>query len=264
MMEIEIIQKTFLRTSRIEHPIGHIWFIHPFGESGLCYKEAFHSRLVEKFNLYVPDLPGFGASPNYGRARTMEELVSCLVGLIDEISAHANLFIVAHSVSGLIGTELCKHYKDKVKGFISVEGNLLEIDSYYSSLPINHSENDFHKIYTDSVFEKAASRIDFRRYLSSIYFAEIDSLVQWGKSTEKYISGDKPGVEFMHLTCPKRYVWGDKDTPAETQEFIEKNRIPNIYFEGIGHWPMIEVPEKFYNAVGDFFSKTTLEYSASE
>ncbi len=253
-MEIAITQNIFLRTSQVKQPLGHIWLIHPFGESGLCYKEAFHAELARKFNLYVPDLPGFGVTPNNGQPRTMEQLTENLIGLIDATSANNNLFIVAHSVSGLIGTRLCQHYAEKVKGYVSIEGNLLSFDSYYSSLPIHHSKEDFFKKYTESVFEHAATRLDFRRYLCSIYFADVDSMVQWGQSTEKYISHDKPGQAFMALTCPKLYIWGDKDTPEATQAFIHNNNVPNLHLKGIGHWPMIEAPEAFYGAVSNFFS----------
>lgn len=252
-MQIEIQQKVFLRSNRSKDASGDIWFIHPFGESGLCYKEAFESVLVDNFNLFVPDLPGCGVTPNSGRPKTMDQQTSCLIDLIDEISYDSNLFLVAHSVSGLIGTQLCEHYQEKMKGYVSVEGNLLEADSYYSSLPISNSKEDFFKKYTDSVFEKSSSRLDFRRYLSSIYFADVDSLHTWGKSTEKYISGKTAASAFMNLKCEKRYIWGDKDTPQVTQEFIKNNDIPNIHFEDVGHWPMIETPEKFYNELDKFF-----------
>lgn len=253
-MQIEIQQEVFLRSNRIKDSFGDVWFIHPFGESGLCYKEAFASVLVDNFNLFVPDLPGFGVTPNYGKPKSMDEHISCLINLIDEISADTNLFLVAHSVSGLIGTQLCKHYGERMSGYVSVEGNLLEADSYYSSLPISNSKDAFFKKYTDSVFAKSSSRLDFRRYLSSIYFADEDSLYTWGKSTEKYIAGNTAASAFMNLRCEKRYVWGDKDTPLETQEFIKNSDIPNIYLEGVGHWPMIEVPDKFYNELNDFSS----------
>lgn len=252
-MQIEIQQEVFLRSSRTKESNGDIWFIHPFGESGLCYKEAFESILVKGFNLFVPDLPGCGVTPNHGQLKTMDEHTSCLIELIDQISPNSNLFLVAHSVSGLIGTQLCQHYGRKLKGYISVEGNLLEVDSYYSSLPIFNSKEVFFKKYTNSVFEKSSARIDFRRYLSSIYFADVDALYTWGKSTEKYISGNSAASEFINLQCEKRYIWGDKDTPQETQEFIKNSGIPNIHFEGVGHWPMIEIPDKFYNELDMFF-----------
>lgn len=254
-MQIEIQQEVFLRTSRVKNSKGDVWFIHPFGESGLCYKEVFDSVLIKDFNLFVPDLPGCGVTPSNGEPLTLEGHAHCLIKLIDKISSDKNLFLVAHSVSGLIGTLLCKHYGEKLKGYISVEGNLLEADSYYSSLPISNSKEVFFKKYTDSIYEKSNSRIDFRRYLSSIYFADIDSLFVWGKSTEKYISGNRAAREFINLQCEKKYIWGDKDTPIETQEFIKNNNIPNIYLEDVGHWPMIEVPNKFYGLLNDFFMK---------
>jgi len=252
-MNIDIIDNVFFRLNKIENPIGDIWLIHPFGESGLCYREAFESKLKNKFNIFVPDLPGFGVSPNNGTPLSIQQLTEKLKELINKISPNSNLYIVAHSVSGIIGTSLCKYFGEKINGYVSIEGNLTTKDSYYSSLPIHNSKEDFYRKYLTSVIKNSVSREDFRRYLASIYFADIDSLFEWGKSTEKIISENKPGIEFLVLKCPKVYIWGDKDTPVETQKFIEEKKIPNIFLKGVGHWPMIEVSEKFYNLVNDFF-----------
>ena len=253
-MEIKIIDKTFFRIHKNEEAIGDIWFIHPFGESGLCYIEAFKSKLIEAYNLFIPDLPGFGASPNYGNPLTVDGLYEKLKQLIEDNSETNNLFIIAHSVSGILGTRLSKYFNEKVKLYISIEGNLTTTDSYYSSLPINHNKEEFYDIFIKSVFENAQNRDDFRRYLASIQFASIDSLYKWGKSTKDYIQDDLPGKEFMELVCPKIYIWGDKDTPKETQEFIANNAIPNVFLKNIGHWPMIEIHEQFYSLINDLAS----------
>ena len=248
-MEIKIIEKTFCRIHENKEAIGDIWFIHPFGESGLCYIEAFKSKLIETHNLFIPDLPGFGATPNYGNPLTVSGLYEKLKLLIENNAATNNLFIIAHSVSGILGTMVSKYFKEKVKLYISIEGNLTTKDSYYSSLPIHHDKEAFYKIYTESVIEKAKDRDDFRRYLASIQFASVDSLYEWGKSTKDYIKDDLAGREYMELECPTIYLWGDKDTPKETQEFILNNGIRNVFFKGVGHWPMIEIHEQFYHLI---------------
>jgi pimeloyl-ACP methyl ester carboxylesterase len=57
------IENIFLRTKKNPGAKGDIWFIHGFGDSGQCFKEVFSSGLARRFNIFVPDLPGFGASP---------------------------------------------------------------------------------------------------------------------------------------------------------------------------------------------------------
>ncbi len=256
-MNIEVIENTFFRLNKIDEAKGDIWLIHPFGESGLCYSEVFKSKLVENYNIFIPDLPGFGVTPNYGNPLTVDGLFEKLKQLIENISKTDNLHIVAHSVSGILGTRLSKYLREKIKLYISVEGNLTTADSYYSSLPIHHDKDEFYKIFTNSVFENVKSRDDFKRYSASIQFANIDSLYEWGKSTKDYIKDNLPGKEFMELECPKIYIWGDKDTPKETQEFIAENNIPNVFLKSIGHWPMIEIPEQFYDLVSKFIANAS-------
>lgn len=68
-------------------------------------------------------------------------------------------------------------------------------------------------------------------------------------SSQKHITENKCGLEFMQLPCKKIYVWGDIDTPKATQEFIHKNNIPNKLYSGIGHWHMVENSEQFYQDI---------------
>lgn len=253
-MEIKVLDKVFFRINQVEDALGDIWLIHPFGESGLCYSYAFESDLARMYNLFVPDLPGFGVTPNYGKPLGVEGIVDILKSLIGKYSSNANLYLIGHSVSGIIVTELIKKLQVEVKGFVSVEGNLTTADSYYSSLPIHHSKEEFYRIYLDSVGEHAKNRADFQRYLASVRFAEVDSLYELGKSTENLIKDNQAGKSFLSLNCPKLYIWGDKDTPVETASFIQENAIPNVLLKGVGHWPMVEVADKFYQIVGDFIS----------
>ncbi len=62
-MKIKTPNGLFIRHNTIEKNRQSIWFFHGFADSGLAYKEVFDSSLSTEFNLYVVDLPGFGASP---------------------------------------------------------------------------------------------------------------------------------------------------------------------------------------------------------
>ena len=253
-MNVEIHKNIFLRTHRVDDHTDDIWFIHAFGESGLSFKEAFDSSLTGQFNVFVPDLPGFGVTPCQGAPKTIQQLTRIMIGLIEDLSPSNKIYLAAHSIAGLIGTWICQHFQDKIGGYASIEGNLTEPDSYYSSLPIDYDKEEFFKKFTSSVYEKARSRVDFRRYLGSIYFADVDAMMAWGQSVKDFVQGDRPGMEFLALDCPKLYIWGDKDTPLATQKFIREHGVPNVYLEGIGHWPMIEVPGRLYDVVGSFFN----------
>ena len=71
----------------------------------------------------------------------------------------------------------------------------------------------------------------------------------WSRTSQEHIKGNKCGFEFKALTCKKVYIWGDVDTPMETQQFIQEKEIPNQLYKGIGHWHMVENPKQLYNDI---------------
>ncbi len=262
-MQIEVIDEIFFRLSRTESAEADVWLLHAFGESGLSYREVFDSELVAQHNVFVPDLPGFGVTPNADHPLGMEEHAAQLSGLIEKLSTTGHVHLVAHSVSGILATLLAQSLPHLVRSLVSVEGNLTTADSIYSSLPGKHSKEEFYRIYLDNISRHAQQRADFGRYLASVRFASVDALYAWGKSSDKFIHADRPGQAFLALDCAKTYIWGDVDTPPETQAFIHNNKVPNVFMQNCGHWPMLQDPELFYRTVSEFIAQTQAEWVKS-
>lgn len=249
-MNIEIHQNIFFRTHRVAMPALSLWFIHGFGDSGLAWAEAFATGLAQKYNLFVPDMPGFGVSPFAPNCTTIEAQAHKLVQIIEKVSSATPIAIVAHSIGGLIATRLCRQLGSRVAGYVSVEGNLTEADSYFSGKVLQYQNpRVFHQAFKQEIFAKADASDAYRRYYNSLSFAQPEALVGWGTSSVPHVKNNACGKDFKALTCPKVYLWGSQDTPPETQAFIHQQNIPNKQFEDAGHWHMIENPERFYNFV---------------
>ena len=92
---------------------------------------------------------------------------------------------------------------------------------------------------------------DLKRYYSSLRFADSVGMKNWGFTSQDYIKGNKCGIEFAQLNCKKLYIWGEVDTPKDTQEFIKKYNLPNRLYAKIGHWHMIENSLVFYNDLNE-------------
>jgi len=250
-MEIQIQHKVFMRTNQITSDRQSIWFLHGFADSGLAYKEVFTSPLNEGFNIYVIDLPGFGVSPIHSDYISIKEQADLITEIIEkETSNQDKVNLVAHSLGALIGTWICQNLKEKINYYFNIEGNLTEADSYFSSKPINfNSANEFVESFTKEIFESAKSEDRFKRYYSSIRFAQPEGMRNWSLTSQEHIRENKCGLEFKELRCKKVYIWGDVDTPKETQKFINEYEIPNQLYKGIGHWHMIENSEQFYKDI---------------
>ncbi len=250
-MTIQIRHKVFIRTNQIKSGRQSIWFLHGFADSGLAYKEVFESPLNEDFNIYVIDLPGFGVSPINPDFLSIKQQATLVSNIIEEeIANQGKVNLVAHSLGALIGTWVCQNLKEKINYYFNIEGNLTEADSYFSGKPLKfNSTEEFVTKFDEEVFELAKFEERYKRYYCSLRLAEPEGMKNWSFTSQEYIKEGSCGIEFKELNCKKVYIWGDVDTPKETQSFIEENKIPNQLYAGIGHWHMVENAKQLYTDI---------------
>ena len=251
MLNIRVIRNLFIRSNEILSSRPSIWFIHGFADSGLVYKEVFNSALEENFNIYVVDMPGFGASPLNQKYSSIEQHAELLSEVISKEGSN-KFNIVAHSLGSLVGTKVCQLLNDHVHYFFSIEGNLTEADSYFSSKPLNFDNSEsFFASFENEIFETSKSKLIYRRYYSSLRLADPDGMRNWSFSSQELIKNNRCGLDFKNLKCRKMYIWGDVDTPVETQSFIIDHQIPNQRYQGVGHWHMIENSKVLYKDISE-------------
>ena len=257
-VNIQVQRNLFIRTNEIKSGRQSIWLLHGFGDSGLAYREVFDSPLNENFNIYVVDLPGFGASPINHAIISIKEHSRLISEIIEsETSDQNKVNIVAHSLGALIGTWVCQNLKEKVNYYFNIEGNLTEADSYFSSKPLLFkSAHEFADSFYKEIFETAQLEERYKRYYCSLRLAAPEGMRNWSLTSQEYIKDNKCGIEFKELTCQKVYLWGNIDTPIETQKFIETQEIPNQLYEGIGHWHMVENSEKLYGDINEWIKSS--------
>ena len=253
-MQIKVINNVFLRTHTINKARGDIWFIHGYGESGFSFREAFSSKLAQKYNLFVLDFPGFGSSPLQPDTASLENSADLLVSLIEEVSKKRSIYLVAHSLGGIVGTWVCQKLSERIKGFVNIEGNLTRSDAFFSSLCEKYkTSNQFYDALCNKILKMMGNNESLQRYYSSLRQAHPDALMAWGKSALKYSHELKSGTQYCELSCKTVYFWGDKRTSPETLQWIEKNSLPNKLFSGSDHWPMIDQTDECYNSILAFF-----------
>ena len=205
-MTIEIHQNIFIRVHRVRNPRLSVWFIHGFGDSGLAYREAFESSLTEKHNLFVVDMPGFGASPLNHSCVSIREQARLLGQIIRAECGNAPIAIVAHSMGGLIGTWLCQQFGDQVACYVNLEGNLTEADSYFSGKSQQYEIPEmFFTDFKQEVFEIADTSESYRRYYSSLSFSQPQALANWGSSSLLHVKNNACGKEFKGCSCAMMY-----------------------------------------------------------
>ncbi|MBI2083861.1 MAG: alpha/beta hydrolase [Deltaproteobacteria bacterium] len=255
-MEILLFENLFLRTSKVRKATADLWFIHGFGESGLSFREAFSSPLARRFNLFVPDFPGFGVSPYQKKFSTLPAVTELFARVIKKFSRKRPICLVAHSLGGVIGTWICERLHSQVVGYISVEGNLTRSDTFFSGLAAKAaSPEKFYHDFLREIYRRSGDDESLQRYFASLRFSDPRGLVGWGRSGVKATGDNLSGREFAALRCPKIYFWGNQSAPQESVDFLKAYSLANRCFKGSGHWPMIDQSREFYESVTEFLSR---------
>ena len=253
-MDIMTHNNIFIRFYEKPDARGDVWFIHGYGESGLSYKEAFESGLANSFNLFVPDFPGFGVSPFRPESATVRDSADILIGLIGEISKGRPVFLVGHSLGGIVGTWTAMELSDKVKGYANIEGNLTSDDTFITGLCARYDDVDsFYSFLLGTIIPNIEGDEVFQRYFASLRFAHPRALLTWAKTCVEATGDTKSGEEYSKLECDTLYIWGGKSIPGRSMEFIDSKGLDNIGFEESGHFPMIDNTEACYRSIHDFF-----------
>lgn len=255
-MDIMVHDNVFLRYQKAEGKKGDIWFIHGYGDSGLSFTEAFGSVLSESFNFFVPDFPGFGVTPYRPGSAKIDDSTKILIKLIKDISKDKPIFIVAHSLGGIIGTKAAKELSGQVKAYVSIEGNMTREDTFATGLTKGYDDPyKFYNFFLGVIIQKIKDDEILKRFFASLRFSHPEALLIWGKDCVEATGNTKSGEEYAELDCDTLFIWGDKSLPKMTREFIEAHKIKNKEIEGSGHWPMIDNSDVCYEAIFEFFSK---------
>jgi pimeloyl-ACP methyl ester carboxylesterase len=224
-----------------------IWFLHGFGESHLCFRDAFAHPIAKQTRIFLFDFPGFGASPPRPTGLTVEQAAQVCHDLIVNFSLPRRIVLVGHSVAGIAATRTALMPDCTPALVISVEGNLTLADAYFSGQAANFEEPEsFYGWFQSRILERARDDEIFRRYSCSLQFSDPRTLWTLGRSVLSYPS---PGQDFLSLTCPSIYYWDPGSTTDDAKEFLASRHLRQRKLEGLGHWPMVKSPSQFYAAV---------------
>jgi pimeloyl-ACP methyl ester carboxylesterase len=161
-MQLKIFSNSIIRYSQSKNAKSDIFIIHGFGESGLSFANALESVIAKQNNIWITDLPGFGASPYQNSFTSIEDYLTHLITLIKTTATTQNIFLIGHSFGAVIATILCEKLANSVKGFVSIEGNLTQADSYFSGWAGQYDDGiKFQQDFKKLLFDKAKTIPEF-------------------------------------------------------------------------------------------------------
>jgi len=240
-----------------------IVFIHGLGSSKEDYREVFRREEFQPFTILAADLVGFGDSDKPATfSYEMKDQARILKTIIDRFGLR-RIHLVAHSMGGIVGVELCEMIPDRVVSFINAEGNLTAGDATMSRVIARMGEEEFVrdgferlKRDLEAEFERTGDQ-GGRRYLEALSKATAKSVYQSSMSTVHESDHGDLLKRFTRLPFYKCYIYGEKNRGRfPTEKLLEQEGVPIFYVSRSGHAMIDENPNEFYNRVLGILGRT--------
>jgi len=102
-----------------EHPGGTLAIVHGYGEHTGRYREFSRWLAQQGWRVVACDLPGHGRSPGRrGHIRSFSEYLSAVEGLLGEARMHPPVFLLGHSLGGLVAARYLELEPGAASGLI--------------------------------------------------------------------------------------------------------------------------------------------------
>lgn len=237
----------------------HVWeggtgpetvFLHGGGSLGQVWTGAF-PLLARSCHLWVPDLPGFGLSPEEPALERLEDVVEALELFLTVVAA-GPVILIGNSLGGMLAANLALAHPSRVSRLVLVappggdphEGPM-DPDQEFPPGDVNA------RLYSN-----------VRRALPHLpHLSAAESAARWRSAratTRRWYAGGWPPTRWEALDLPTLLVWGEEDrvVPVKSARGIMR-RLPSarlVTLPGVGHVPQVEAPEEFVAAVQGFLN----------
>jgi pimeloyl-ACP methyl ester carboxylesterase len=216
--------------------------IYLHGANGLPPWLPFFGRLAERFDLLVPEHPGFGASDNPARIRNVSDLAMYYLDFLDELGA-PKAHLIGHSLGGWVAAELAVRNATRlaslsllapagvrVKGIASGDNFIWAFDETARNLFYDQKFAD--AMIAHNPTEQEADLMLTNRFMAA----------KFGWEPRWY----NPALErWLHrIRVPTLVIWGENDKimPSAYAK-VWRERVPGARIEVIpkcGHLPHVE------------------------
>jgi len=226
--------------------------LHGWGTSGDSLAGV-AKALEDRFRVYVIDLPGFGWTPPPPEAWGTRDYASHVEAFMD-CAEIASASILGHSFGGRIALALAARIPSRVRSLVlvasagirprrglgtSVQVAAAKVGKRLFSFPMWGGLGD-------RIVSAVSQRVGSPDYRNA---------GRMRATLVKVVNEDLRGI-LWSISVPTLIIWGDGDqeVPRSSMEVlaqgIQGSRME--VFEGAGHFPFVDRPDRFSRLVGDF------------
>lgn len=198
-------------------------------------KELLESR---GYQVFVPDLPGFGENPPPNRPWSIDDYVEWVRSFCQKNNL-SKFFLVGHSFGGAISLKYALKFPGEIKKLILVDAAIIRvrrefIESLAKTLKV-FAFLPFYPLVRKAFYKFIVGKSDYP-----------DTM---GATRETYLKTIREDIS-VHLglvSVPTVLIWGDKDDTTPFKDaFTIRDKIPGAILEaipGVEHCPHREAPE---------------------
>jgi pimeloyl-ACP methyl ester carboxylesterase len=244
-----------------------IVLVHGFGASKDNWTRL-AAELTDQFNVYAIDLPGHGdSSKPLDLGYRFEDQVAHLSGILETLNIEKT-HMMGNSMGGAITALYAATYPDQIRtavllnpaGVFEYESELVELVKEGDNPLIPEKEGDFERLVNFAmekkpfapwpIYDVMEERAIANREVNEVIFAAIRD------------SGFEPNFRdaITRIQSPVLVIWGMEDRVINYRNAdVFVDQIPNarkVLLEGIGHAPMVEVPEESAQLFREFLAET--------
>lgn len=235
-----------------------VW-IHGLGESGRCFDAITAHPALSPYRHVVPDLPGYGRSPWPARAPSLTDTADELAGWL--AARDDDAVLVGHSLGGVLATLCVERHPRAARAIVDVDGNVCLDDCTFSRRIAAFAEEDAavaaEQVWT-WVAGQAGTDAALRGYAASLAFADPAVLWRHARELVALSTEDRLAARRARLPVPLVYVAGAPGgaSPRSRAQLAAAG----VAVEAVGpagHWPFVDQPLAFADAVARFVERTT-------
>jgi pimeloyl-ACP methyl ester carboxylesterase len=231
------------------------------------------SALSAHHRVIAIDLPGFGHSALCTGAITMEGYADTVVELLDRLGID-RATLIGNSMGGLITIEAAARHPERIAAAILVCSGGIPLTGWRHRLVVIPLLLTLHNLLRHVGLRRWALARPWRMRLLAGGIVHRPREVPAPLLSEALSGLGAPGVTAAlraglgydarrrapRLTCPTLLLWGREDRVVplwmgeELHALIPHSRL--VVWDGVGHCPMLEAPERFDELVESFVAQT--------
>jgi len=227
-----------------------ILVLHGWGSQSEKWQKAGELLKEKKFQIIIPDLPGFGKSQEPFQPWNLDDYFNFL-GKFVQFLKLKKFHLLGHSFGGAVAVKYALKFPEKIEKLILIAPALYRRDSLKTKFWRKIAK--ISKIFSFGPFYCQSRKIFYKFFIGKSDYPYAKGIMK--ETYLKIIKEDLSGL-LEKIQIPTLIIWGEKDDIKNIKEaYLINEKIKNSELKTIpevGHSPHLEVPEILTKIILEF------------